>query len=185
MYVGPTRRSRTMRGVRIGGSEQAPGDVTLHEGGSGTTRSALRARSARAIWAPSGTGVAVGRLALLTPVTPASAAVTTLEAALSGGDRPLPGLLDFSPLPAATVTRRSVPLYRWKVTRRDRAVTSGRQAGRQRSSDRGIASEPDSWRRIRGHGRGSGPGLGPSRERSLLEGVTCCCRSSTTSSAAR
>jgi len=36
MYVGPTRRSRTMRGVRIGGSEQTPGDVTLREGGSGT-----------------------------------------------------------------------------------------------------------------------------------------------------
>jgi hypothetical protein len=54
---------------------------------------------------------------------------------------------------------------RWKVTRRDRAVASGRQAGRQRSSDRGIASESHGWRRIRGHGRGSGPRLEPSRER--------------------
>ncbi len=44
-------------------------------------------------------------------------------------------------------------------TRQDRAVASGRQAGRQRSSDRGIASEPDGWRRIRSHRRGSGPRL--------------------------
>jgi hypothetical protein len=68
-------------------------------------------------------------------------------------------LLDFSLLAAATIRRCSVPLYGWKVTRRDRAVASGRQAGRQRSSDRGIASESHGWRRIRGHGRGSGPRL--------------------------
>jgi hypothetical protein len=82
-----------------------------------------------------------------------------------GAPRPLPGHLEFSPLPVATVLRRFVPLYGWKVTRRDRAVASGRQAGRQRSSDRGIASESHGWRRIRGHGRGSGPRLEPSRER--------------------
>jgi uncharacterized membrane protein YkvA (DUF1232 family) len=38
-------------------------------------------------------------------------------------------LLDFSPLPAATVLRRSVPLYGWKVTRRDRAVANGAAGG--------------------------------------------------------
>ena len=75
------------------------------------------------------------------------------------------GLFDFSPLSTGTVLRRSSPLYRWKVTRRDRAVASGRQAGRQRSSDRGIASEPDGWRRICRPGPSERPRLGPSRER--------------------
>ena len=64
---------------------------------------------------------------------------TRLQGATAGHRLP-----DFSPPPAAaTVRRRLVPLYGWKGTRRDRAVASGRQAGRQRSSDRGIASEPD------------------------------------------
>jgi len=36
-------------------------------------------------------------------------------------------------------------LYTWKVTRRDRAVASGRPAGRQRFSDLGFANEPDGW----------------------------------------
>jgi hypothetical protein len=86
-------------------------------------------------------------------------------------DSPPPGLPGFSSLPAATVLRRSLPLYGRKVTRRDRAVASGRQAGRQRSSDRGIASEPDGWRRICCHRRGSGLRLGPAAS-GTARGVT-------------
>lgn len=85
---------------------------------------------------------------------------------LEGVRRPLPGLLDFSPLPATTVLLRSVPLYGWKVTRRDRAVASGRQAGRQRSSDRGIACEPDGRRWIGRQGEGAAEaGTEPRAER--------------------
>ena len=51
-----------------------------------------------------------------------------------------------------------------------RRERGGRRAA-NRSSDRGIASESHGWRRIRGHWRGSGPRLGPSRSRTA-RGVT-------------
>src|SRR5207247_11109791 len=53
-----------------------------------------------------------------------------------------PGLSSFSLLGPETVQRNLSPLYGWKVARRDRAAASGRQAGHQRSSDRGIERVP-------------------------------------------
>jgi hypothetical protein len=66
-------------------------------------------------------------------------------------------LFDFSPVLGDTVPTLSVPLYRWKVTRRDRAAGSGRQAGPNGLRTEASQASPMTGRWVPSFMRGSRP----------------------------